>query len=221
MVTVRESNASDNPGDLLYTLTHPANLGSGIQTFTAPAGATLEPSSSYFVFTSYTGSGDVPRWKPTSSDDEDSLGHPGCPIGDSRFYRPTASQSWVTGLNSLKIRVNTEPSPGNLVAAPDKGRVVLQWDTAGSDVTNYLMRTEVTGGSGAPVEKVVSPGSGTRTTTAVGSLTDGTEYTFSVLVSEVSGGNTLASGMVSSVTETPAVSVPATPTGLTATAGDG
>ena len=112
------------------------------------------------------------------------------------------------------------PAPENL-AAPDKGRVVLQWDTGSSWVTNSLVRSQAVGGSRDPAEKLVSPGSGTKTTTVVGSLTDGTEYTFSVMVAEVSGNDTVVTGMASSAIESPTVSVQAAPTGLTATSGDG
>ena len=113
------------------------------------------------------------------------------------------------------------PAPENLVAAPDKGRVVLQWDTGGSEITNYLVRSQAVGSSGDPAEKAVAPGSGTRTTTEVTGLTNGTEYVFSVRAAEVSGSETVVTGMGASVTETPAVAVPAAPVNLTATAGNG
>ena len=113
------------------------------------------------------------------------------------------------------------PAPTGLLAARDSTRVVLRWDTGGSEVTNYLVRTEITGGNGDPEEKVVAPWSGSRTITAVTSLTDGTEYTFSVMAAEVSGTETVVAGIAASVTETPGVAVPAAPTGLTATPGGG
>ena len=112
------------------------------------------------------------------------------------------------------------PAPENLVAAPDSTRVVLQWDTGGSEVTNYLVRSQVVGNSGDPDEMQVAPGSGTTPAEVTG-LTNGTEYVFSVHTAEVSGTNTVVTGMGATVNETPAVAVPAAPTGLTATAGDG
>ena len=110
-------------------------------------------------------------------------------------------------------------APANLVAAPDNQRVVLQWDTGNSGITNYLVRTEVTGGSGSTSDTLVSAGPGSKTTTDVTGLANGTGYTFTVMAAEVSGTGTVATGLASTVTETPAVHLPATPTGLTAAPG--
>ena len=64
---------------------------------------------------------------------------------------------------------------------------------------------------------LVSAGSGTRTTAEVTSVTNGTEYIFTVQAAEVSGGQTVVTGPGSSVEATPQVVVPAPPTGLIAT----
>ena len=111
-------------------------------------------------------------------------------------------------------------APTNLVAARDSTRVVLQWDTGDPSITNYLIRTEVAG-SGAPPSQVVPAGSGTRTMADVTGLTNGTGYTFSVMVVEVSGTDTVATGMAASVTKTPAVALPAEPANFSATNGHG
>ena len=68
---------------------------------------------------------------------------------------------------------------------------------------------------------LVSAGSGTRTTAEVTSLTNGTEYIFTVQAAEVSGSQTVPAGAKASLFATPAVSVPAAPANLTATPGDG
>ena len=86
------------------------------------------------------------------------------------------------------------------MAAPDSTRVVLQWDTGSAGVTNYLVRSQAEGSGGDPEEKVVAPGSGTRTTTEVTGLTNGTAYVFSVRAAEVSGGETVVTGVGTSVT---------------------
>ena len=52
-ITVREVNASGNPGDLVYALTNPASIGTGIQNFQAPEGAWLAANTSYFVHLAY------------------------------------------------------------------------------------------------------------------------------------------------------------------------
>ena len=48
VVTIREGFGT-NPGAILYTLNAPASLGTGQQTYTAPAGALLEADKAYFV----------------------------------------------------------------------------------------------------------------------------------------------------------------------------
>ena len=113
-------------------------------------------------------------------------------------------------------------APANLVAAPDSSRIVLQWDTGDSAITHYLISSEITDGSGEPPpDKLVTAKSGTRTTAGVTSLTNGTVYTFTVRAAEVSGGQTVIVGLRSSVTAMPTEVVPAPPTNLIATPGDG
>ena len=113
------------------------------------------------------------------------------------------------------------PAPTNLVAGEDDGRIVLQWDTGDPGITHYSVGTYATGSGQNPTETVVSAGSGTRMTAEVTSLTNGTEYAFTVQAADVSGGQTVIAGASSSVVATPAVAVPAPPTNLIATAGDG
>ena len=122
------------------------------------------------------------------------------------------------------------PAPTNLVAAPDSGRVVLQWDTGDPEITHYLVRTELAANSWDIGEKFVAASAGPRTTTDITSLlTNGTEYFFIVQPAVLRDGfsnymgigSIVITGSPSSVTETPTVAVPAAPTNLTATPGDG
>ena len=54
---------SDNPGTLLYVLTNPATLNDdAINTFRAPANATLEEDTNYFVVFEALGSGSNLRY---------------------------------------------------------------------------------------------------------------------------------------------------------------
>ena len=133
----------------------------------------------------------------------------------------SGGETVVTGPAATVTATPLLPAPTNLVAAPDKGRVVLQWDTGGSGITNYLVHSQAVGSSEDPANKVVWPGPGQRTTTDVTSLTDGVEYVLSVRAAEVSGTDTVVTGMGATVTETPTVAVPAAPANLTATPGDG
>ena len=63
-VTIRENDANDLPGRILYTLTNPASLVEGENTFTAPAGATLAADTRYHIVAEREGieKGDVALW---------------------------------------------------------------------------------------------------------------------------------------------------------------
>ena len=88
--------------------------------------------------------------------------------------------------------------------------------TGDSPITNYLVRSQAVGSSGDPAETVVAAGSGTRTRTQaqVTGLTNGTEYTFTVHIAEVSGTDTVVTSRGVSVSATPVAAVPSNPTGL-------
>ena len=111
--------------------------------------------------------------------------------------------------------------PSNLVAAPDSTRIVLQWDTGHSGITHYLISSVATGSGQNPTETVVAAGSGPKTTASVTSLTNSTQYTFTVQAADVSGGEAVVTSVAASVVATPTVAVLAAPTNLTATPGDG
>ena len=111
--------------------------------------------------------------------------------------------------------------PSNLAAAPDSTRIVLQWDTGHSGITHYLISSVATGSGQNPTETVVAAGSGPKTTAPVTSLTNGTQYTFTVQAADVFGGEAVVTSVAASVVATPTVAVPAAPTNLTATPGDG
>ena len=110
------------------------------------------------------------------------------------------------------------PAPTNLVARPYSQRVVLEWDT-GSGVDNYLITTDASGTVPDPADIVISAASGEKTTVEVTSLTNNTEYTFTVqavhVPSGVSGDPNKITGKADTVTATP-IPVPAAPANFTA-----
>ena len=114
------------------------------------------------------------------------------------------------------------PAPTNLVAAPDNKRIVLQWDTGSSGIVKYLVRATLLNASSAVSQVLVSPGSGSKTTTSMSSLTNGTSYSFSVQAvddSENPGSidDSRIAGAASSVTATPALALLAAPTNISTT----
>ena len=99
---------SDNPGTLLYVLTNPATLNdNAINTFRAPANATLEKDTDYFVVFEATGSGSNLRYdlKGTVSANEDSRTASGWSIADTSRERATNSGNWSSVFARLKIAV--------------------------------------------------------------------------------------------------------------------
>ena len=99
---------SDNPGTLLYVLTNPATLNdNAINTFRAPANATLEKDTDYFVVFEATGSGSNIRYdlEGTVSANEDSGTASGWSIADTSRERATNSGNWSSVFARLKIAV--------------------------------------------------------------------------------------------------------------------
>ena len=104
VVTLRTED-SGNPSDTNpITLTTPATLTTGVNTFAAPANTVLAASTGYFVHMAYTGAPNhtAPQVAYTTSDSEDSGAATGWNIGDMSHYRQT---SWVTIGVSLQIQV--------------------------------------------------------------------------------------------------------------------
>ena len=87
-VTVREDNGSGHPSNaILYTLTNPTSVGTGLQTFTTSGSAHLDRNTQYFVHIAFSGSGTRPRWNIETDPREDSGSHIGWSIGDHRYTR--------------------------------------------------------------------------------------------------------------------------------------
>ena len=92
-VSVR-AEASGSPSSTdLYKLNNPSNLGTGPQTFTAPASATLSANTQYFMHMTFapSGSANQPQWRATLSASEDSGGAKGWSISNTRQLRATGS----------------------------------------------------------------------------------------------------------------------------------
>ena len=108
-VRIHAANGN-NPGAVLYTLTNPASFGTGQQTWTAPAGATLDPGTRYFVVFSRA-SGSNYRLRTTFDDGEDGGGASGWSIANDRRSGANSNQL------ALKFRVTGTIDPDR--AAPE------------------------------------------------------------------------------------------------------
>ena len=96
------SESSGDPGTVVHTLTTPASISAAVTTFTAPSGATLAASTTYYVVISTTSSGiSLSRTAATA---EDTGGVSGWSIADSRRF--FGLSGWNTTTNPIRMRVN-------------------------------------------------------------------------------------------------------------------
>ena len=121
----------------------------------------------------------------------------------------------IAGLGSTvnsTPRVNVPATPTNLTATPGDGQVAVTWDNPGNiTIRKYQYSTD----GGTTFNHM--NGSGRNTTSfTFSNLTDGTEYELAIRASNRSGESEAAT-----VTATPGPPVPAAPTNLTATPGNG
>ena len=92
----------------LYTLTPPTTLGTGLQKFTAPGNATLDPRTDYFVVVA-PGSfdpQDVAEWRATHSSAQDNSGAADWRIHNRRLI--LLGNDWEDTSFAHKIRINAE-----------------------------------------------------------------------------------------------------------------
>ena len=113
------TTSSGNPGSSLYVLTNPATLNDdAINTFRAPANATLEKDTNYFVVFEALGSGSNLRYdlEVTTSNSEDSGKASGWNITNSSRQRSTTATTWDNLAGKLKIAVRGTIPPAISIA---------------------------------------------------------------------------------------------------------
>ena len=113
------TTSSGNPGTSLYVLTNPATLNDdAINTFRAPANATLEKDTNYFVVFEELGSGSNLRYdlEVTTSNAEDSGKASGWNIANSSRQRSTTATTWSDLAGKLKIAVRGTLPPALSIA---------------------------------------------------------------------------------------------------------
>ena len=123
---------------------------------------------------------------------------------------------WGYGAASTATATPLWPAPANLVATPDDGRIYLEWDT-NPGITDYRVETKVTSTDVFVASSPFSAGSGSKTIAAIDSLTNDTEYTFTVLATQ----GTADSSWPAAVNATPMAVLPDAPTNLSATPSNG
>ena len=103
-VKIREDDGSDEPGDLVATLTNPDTLtANSLNTFTASPGIRLDASTTYWITVNEGITSNRATVARVSGWDE--TGEPGWSIGDSHLFRADESSSWSESINVLKIAI--------------------------------------------------------------------------------------------------------------------
>ena len=113
------TTSSGNPGTSLYVLTNPATLNDdAINTFRAPANATLEKDTNYFVVFEEAGSGSNVGYdlEVTASNAEDSGKASEWNIADSSRQRSTTTTTWSDLAGKVKIAVRGTLPPAISIA---------------------------------------------------------------------------------------------------------
>jgi fibronectin type 3 domain-containing protein len=153
----------------------------------------------------------------TQAGARDTLGVP------AKFNPPTVvnGKVFVAGANQLTVYgllpsvytpIAAPTVPTNVTATAGNAQVTLNW-TASSGASSYnIYRSTTSGGEGSTPYKTGVTGTSFTDT----GLTNGTTYYYQVSAVNASGQSPLSS----EVSATPQTSIPATPTGLTATAGN-
>ena len=97
------SESSGDPGTLVHTLTTPGSLSDPVTTFTAPSGATLAASTTYYVVASTTST--LFLLSRTEATAEDTGGASGWSIADDRRFSRNLV-TWTTATVPIRMRIN-------------------------------------------------------------------------------------------------------------------
>ena len=111
-VSIHATSSGVPDGSPLHELTNPATVANGVRTFTAPAGATLDATTTYAVVFQQTGTSGSYEVRQTVSDNEDTGGLSGYAIADASHQRDAAAgtPAWTQpNSNTIGIAVRGLP----------------------------------------------------------------------------------------------------------------
>ena len=217
--------ASGGAPDPAGGFVEPAVLTNGGNTINADGdGIHLLPNTTYFITFDSVSGGTATVAMRTTNDSGETESMTGWNIANNRLTRARASTTWGTANDPHKIGVygyaKTGPSaPTGLQAAAGDGQVTLTWSNPGNTaISKYQFRESTDGGTNWSTWTDVPSSGATTTSHTRRNLTNGTAYTFQVRA-VIDQGNTPGTASTS-VTATPRQQPPATPSGLSAQAGD-
>ena len=105
-VSIYTADSDGKPDALKYTLTNPSTVSDGLNTFTAPAGATLEKETEYAVVVEQTGSGNFSIRATDSNDQSSDEASAGWVIRNNRWWRNSDAGAWSSNDRKLRIGVS-------------------------------------------------------------------------------------------------------------------
>ena len=113
VVRIRENNASDEPGDLVATLSHGSLTwqGSGIEvnSFFAPSGVALDANTTYWITVNEGIASDRVEFARTAGHGESSFPASGWTIGNERLWRADEADDWSGSASPLLFTVQGPP----------------------------------------------------------------------------------------------------------------
>ena len=141
LVSIYSSNESSNrPGSKLYDFTGSV-ASSGVQRFTAPSGAVLNGSTTYFLRISDELGSSTFSVNITGSDDEDSNSASGWSVADSSLLSANGGGSWTPNVHGRSIQIAVHGDPlfkphditGNFVLGTGSGSEIKGlWSDGGT-----------------------------------------------------------------------------------------
>ena len=194
------TGANKLPDSKLYTLTNPTLAADSLNTFTAPAGSTLDASTTYAVVFENTAPANQYELATTDSNNEDSGGTSGWSIADKGAHKG-GTDAWAVNSGAGKaqiavratVRVIPAPAAPSGLAATSQAndtanQIVLTWtDPSDSSITKYQTRQRADDASSWSAWADVSGSGATTTTATVSGLTTRKRYTVELRAVNASG----------------------------------
>ena len=158
---------SGSPGTAFVTLLNPTAVIDGANNFTAPPDTNLAADTTYFVELSKNGNVGVTYWRTSSHLEEDG-GATDWEIGDTRYFKSSASQaSWSTSSLVMMIAIKGTPTPStdatltdlvvndgssDLTLSPTFASDTYAYDASVASTVDEVTVTPTLGDSGATIE---------------------------------------------------------------------
>ena len=133
VVSIRENDSSNTPGDLVATLTNPATFSNdALNMFTAPSNTTIDGVSTHYWITVNDGlTSNRGNFRGTTGDGQ--TGETGWSIGNARLWRSSESSAWNT--DSVNLVISVRGSAGTSTASNDATLSDLELQDSSDDTT--------------------------------------------------------------------------------------